>query len=129
MSNGDSELGKEMPEDFGTAYQRESQTVDRAPEVCGMPDIVHIPFRHKPAIQKVQWGEYITRDRDRNQIYEYAHFRLEQNGREQDGGNSAGSPYGIISIVILVFDKVAYRRHDNSAHKENHIQDNRRVTK
>ena len=118
-----------MPEDIGTAYQRESQTVDRATEVCGMPDIVHIPFRHKPAIQKVQWGEYITRDRGRNQIYEDAHLRLEQNGREQDCGNRAGSSYRIISIVILVLDKVSYSRNGNSAHIENHIQDNRRVTK
>ena len=118
-----------MPEDIGTAYQRESQTVDRAPEVSGMPDIVHIPFRHIPAIQKVQRREYIARNWDRNQIYEYAHLRLEQNGREQDCGNRAGSSYRIISIVILVLDKVSNRRNGNSAHIENHIQDNRRVTK
>ena len=74
-----------MIKDVGAADQRKDQTVDCAPKMCGVADVIHIPFRHIPAVQQVQRCEYVDRNGDRNQVDVDSHLRFEQDGGEKDG--------------------------------------------
>ena len=47
------QLGKKVTENIRTAYQREHQSIYRAPEMRGMAYIICIPFCHVPAIEQV----------------------------------------------------------------------------
>ena len=97
-----------MPEYVRAEQQREYQAIDCSPEMGGMADVVHIPFRHVPTVQEVQRCEYVTGHGDRDQVDIYSHLRFEQDGGKEDGRDRTGSPNRIVAIIILVLDQVTY---------------------
>ena len=112
-----------MVEDVRPADKREQEPIDGAPEVGRMSNVVHVPFRHVPAVQEVQRRKDIAGDRDGNQIDVNPHLRLEQDGSEQDGRNRSRGAHRTVSIVVPVFDEVADGRYGDGAHIKRHIQD------
>ena len=112
-----------MVEDIRPADEWEQEPIDGAPKVGRMSDVVHVPFRHIPAVKEVKRRKDIAGERDGYQVDVDTHLRFKQDGREQDGRNRSGSPYRIISRGMLVFDKVSDGRDGDSADIENHVQD------
>ena len=55
-------------EDVGTKGQRKEETINGAPEVGGVADIIGIALGHIPAVEQVKRCEDVTGNRDGNQV-------------------------------------------------------------
>mgnify|MGYP006873067899 CR=1 FL=1 len=95
-----------MCEDGRIAHQREHQSIDRAPEVGGMADVVHVALGRPPAIQQVQRCKDVSGYRDGYQVDVDSHLRLEQDAGKKNGRHSAGSSHCVVIPVVLELDKV-----------------------
>ena len=112
-----------MVEDVRPADKREQQPIYGAPEVGCMSNVVHVPFRHVPAVQEVQRCKDIAGDRDGNQIDVDPHLGFEQDGCEQDGRNCTRRPHGVVVIVVFVFYEVAYGRNNYGGRVQGYVEE------
>ena len=65
-----------MIENGGFAEEGKDEAIDGSPEVSGVANVVRTALSHIPAVQKVQRGEDIPRNRNGNHENVYAHLRL-----------------------------------------------------
>ena len=105
----ESQLSEKVGEDGRFAQQRKDQTVNRAPEVGSMADVVHVPPGHVPAVQQVQRSEDVPGYRNRDHEDVETHLRLEKDRGEKDGRNGAGGTDGIVAVVVPVLQQVTHR--------------------
>ena len=109
-----SQLCYKMPEDVGPKKKRKQQTIDSAPEMGGMADIIGISSCHIPAVQKIHRCENKTRDRNGNQVDVDTHPGLEEDAGKEDGRYGAGGTDSAVVPIVPVFEKVPERGHGNS---------------
>ena len=112
-----------MREDVGTADEGEDKAVDRAPEVGRMTDIVDVAPGHIPAVEQVERGEDVARDRYGDEKDVYAHPGFEEDRCEQDGRHRARSPYRIVIDIIPELEEVTGGGHDQRRDIENYVKD------
>ena len=111
-----------MLEDARAADQREEEAIDRAPEVGGMADVVHVALSHVPAVQKIQRCEDIPRDRNGNKVDIDAHLGLKEDGRKEDGRNRSGCTYSVVIPIVPVLHEVPDARYGDGADIQDDIQ-------